>query len=85
MPGIEISLDEITGAIVDAAYHLHTKLGPGLLESVYEVVLARDLGRRGFRAARQEPGLFEYEGLHFRAACASTCWSNPVWWSKSNL
>src|SRR5581483_8459447 len=42
-------IDEITGAIVDAAVKLHSGLGPGLLESVYEVVLARELERRGFR------------------------------------
>jgi GxxExxY protein len=59
-------LDEITGEIVDAAYKLHKGLGPGLLESVYELVLARELERRGFRAARQEPVSFDYDGLHFR-------------------
>ena len=58
-------LDDITGAIVDAAYKLHTGLGPGLLESVYEVVLARELERRGLRAARQEAVSFEYDGLQF--------------------
>jgi hypothetical protein len=36
-------IDEITGEIVDAAYKIHVGLGPGLLESVYEVVLARQL------------------------------------------
>lgn len=36
-------LDDITGAIVDAAIKIHMELGPGLLESVYEVVLARAL------------------------------------------
>ena len=41
----ERTLDEITGEIVDAAYKLHKDLRPGLLESVYEVVLARDLER----------------------------------------
>ena len=40
------ALDDITGAVVDAAYKLHTKLGPGLLESVYEMILARDLAPR---------------------------------------
>lgn len=35
-------IDEITGIIVDAAYKIHTGLGPGLLESVYEAVLARE-------------------------------------------
>ena len=59
------ALDEITGGIVDAAYKLHTGLGPGLLESVYETVLARDLQRRGFQVERQKPIAFDYDGLHF--------------------
>ena len=37
--------NEITRRIVDAAYKLHTVLGPGLLETVYEVALAHDLLR----------------------------------------
>jgi len=41
-------LDEITGAIVDAAMKIHIDLGPGLLESVYEMVLAKALQKRGF-------------------------------------
>ena len=58
-------LDEITGAIVDAAMKIHMELGPGLLESVYEVVLARALERRGFCVERQKPIRFEYDGLVF--------------------
>ena len=45
-------IDEITGEIIDAAYKLHTGLGPGLLESVYEAVLARSLQRRGLKVER---------------------------------
>lgn len=60
------SLDEITGAIVDTAIQIHKRLGPGLLESAYELILVRDLERRGFRAARQEPVSFDYDGMHFR-------------------
>ena len=62
------SLDEITGQIVDSAYKLHTGLGPGLLESVYELILARDLERRGFKVQRQLPLSFEYDGLRFSEA-----------------
>ena len=40
-------LDEITGAIVDSALKIHRDLGPGLLESVYETLLARALQDRG--------------------------------------
>ncbi|MBI3820306.1 MAG: GxxExxY protein, partial [Planctomycetes bacterium] len=39
-------LDDITGIIVDAAVKIHKDLGPGLLESVYEVLLVRELERR---------------------------------------
>ncbi|HKD22826.1 MAG TPA: GxxExxY protein [Rhizomicrobium sp.] len=64
--GHEQALDQVTGHIVDAALRLHKALGPGLLESVYELILARDLERRGLRAARQQLVSFEYDGLEFR-------------------
>ncbi len=41
--------------IVDPAFRIHTTLGPGLLESVYDTVLAFELGRRGLRTVRQQP------------------------------
>ena len=44
-------LDDITGAILDAALQIHRELGPGLLESVYEVILAYELKKRGLRTA----------------------------------
>lgn len=46
-------IDQITGQIVDAAMKLHRRLGPGLLESVYETLLAKELTRRGFVVERQ--------------------------------
>lgn len=58
-------IDDITGLIVDAAYKLHTGLGPGLLESVYEAVLARDLERQGLAVERQKIVTFEYDGMVF--------------------
>ena len=45
----------IAKEIVDAAFRIHRALGPGLLESVYDAVLAYELGRRGLRAVRQQP------------------------------
>jgi len=51
--------------IVDAAYHVHTALGPGLLESVYEVVLARALEKRGGKVVRQQPVSIRYDGVVF--------------------
>jgi len=47
--------NEIAHEIVDAAFHIHKTLGPGLLETVYEVVLARELGKRGLSVVRQQP------------------------------
>ena len=58
-------LDDITEAIIDAAIQIHRDLGPGLLESVYEAVLARALEKRGFHVARQTVVRFEYDGLVF--------------------
>ncbi|HZZ71654.1 MAG TPA: GxxExxY protein [Pirellulales bacterium] len=60
-----MDLDAITGQIVDAAFKIHTTLGPGLLESVYEAVLAKELGRRGLYVQRQYPVTFEFDGLLF--------------------
>jgi iron complex transport system substrate-binding protein len=58
-------LDEITGAIVDASVRIHRDLGPGLLESVYEAVLARALELRGLDVERQKPIRFEYLEMVF--------------------
>src|SRR5688572_3558953 len=58
-------LDDITGAIIEAALRMHRDLGPGLLESVYEAILARALERRGFRVERQKVIRFEYQGMVF--------------------
>jgi GxxExxY protein len=51
--------------VVDAAVLVHRELGPGLLETVYEVVLARELERRGLRVERQVPVPVVYQGLRF--------------------
>lgn len=58
-------IDDVTGEVVDAAYRLHTQLGPGLLESVYEAVLARELERRGLTVERQKAVTFEFDGMRF--------------------
>ncbi|NEQ19906.1 MAG: GxxExxY protein [Microcoleus sp. SIO2G3] len=55
--------NEISKEIVDAAYKIHTKLGPGLFESVYEAVLSYELARRGLVVVRQEPIPVVYEGV----------------------
>jgi GxxExxY protein len=67
--GAEVDeLNVITGAVVGAGVRIHRKLGPGLLESVYEVVLARDLVRMGFRIERQKSVTFDFEGTTFEDA-----------------
>ena len=45
----------IAKEVVDAAFRVHTTLGPGLLESVYDAVLAYELSQRGRRTVRQQP------------------------------
>ena len=60
--------NEISGDIVDAAVKLHQRLGPGLLESAYEMILAAELVRRGHRVETQVPVSFDYEGMKFENA-----------------
>ena len=61
-------IDRISGDVLDAAIRLHRELGPGLLESVYETVLAGELARMGYRVVKQHPVDIEFNGLHFEAA-----------------
>jgi GxxExxY protein len=56
--------NEIAREIVDAAYKIHTGLGAGLLESVYEAVMAYELQKRGLKFERQKPIPVVYEGMH---------------------
>jgi GxxExxY protein len=53
----------IAREIVDAAFRIHTTLGPGLLESVYETVLSYELARRGLHFARQHEVPVVYENV----------------------
>jgi GxxExxY protein len=57
--------NELAHDIVDAAFHVHTTLGPGLLESVYEAILARELTKRGLFVVRQQPVPIHYDDLSF--------------------
>jgi len=57
--------NEISREIVDTAFQVHTKLGPGLLETVYEVIMAHELKKRGMHVERQMPVPIEYEDLKF--------------------
>ena len=55
--------NEIARDIVDAAYKIHTTLGPGLLESAYEAILAYELRKRGMHVLCQQPIPIVYEGV----------------------
>ena len=61
-------LDDVTEAIIGEAIRIHRDLGPGLLEAVYERILARALFRGGFSVARQRLTAFEYDGMRFENA-----------------
>ena len=60
-----MDIEDVCRTVVDAAYHLHVDVGPGLLESVYECLLARNLARRSLRVRRQIVVPFDYDGVHF--------------------
>ena len=57
--------NEIAKIVVDAAFQVHTRLGPGLLESVYASVLAYELEKRGLHVLRQHPVPVVYDGVTF--------------------
>jgi len=62
------TIDAISGDILDISIRLHRELGPGLLESVYEIVLAAKLAAMGYKVDRQKPIDIEFEGVRFEAA-----------------
>ena len=57
--------NDISKLILDSAFVVHTKLGAGLLESVYEVVLAHELRKSGLTVERQKPMPITYDGVRF--------------------
>src|ERR1700694_4529462 len=63
---VGMSENAVARQIVDAAYRVHTTLGPGLLESVYEAALAYELEKRGLRISRQQaiPVVYEAVRIH---------------------
>jgi GxxExxY protein len=63
--------NEVAKEIVDAAYKIHTTLGPGLLESVYQAVLEYELRKRGFGVEADQPIPVVYEGVHLEVGFRS--------------
>jgi len=67
--GLQLSkeLNDLSGSIVDSAYKVHFSLGPGLLESVYELCLMRHLTQRGLKVERQVEFPVLFEGIKVEA------------------
>jgi GxxExxY protein len=63
--------NDVARQIVDVAFNIHKTYGPGLLESVYEAIMAHDLNKRGLTVTRQQPIPLVHEdvrmGVGFRA------------------
>jgi len=57
--------NEIADRVMDAAFQIHRELGPGLLESVYEVILARKITDTGLVVERQVPVPIRFQGVLF--------------------
>lgn len=63
--GKNMTENEIARIIVDVAYKIHTRLGPGLLESVYEIILVHELQKHNLNVERQKPVSIVYDGITF--------------------
>jgi GxxExxY protein len=66
--GVAMTENEIAKIIVDCAFKVHTSLGPGLLESVYEKVLVHEIMKRNLLAERQVPINIKYDNFDFEEA-----------------
>ena len=61
----KLTENEIARIVVDASYQVHQTLGPGLLESVYEVIVAHELRKRGLIIERQVPVTIVWDNIQF--------------------
>lgn len=59
----EVLIEEVAAELLNAAFRVHTALGPGLLESAYEGCVAHVLSRKGLRVVRQSAVPVEFEGV----------------------
>ena len=66
MTDVPREIDALATIAVDCGFKLHMAFGPGLLESVYEAILADSLTKRGLRVERQKPVDIHYEGTILR-------------------
>lgn len=61
-------IDVVSGDVLDLSLRVHRDLGPGLLESVYETILAGKLVQMGYKVDRQKPIDIQFEDMRFEAA-----------------
>ena len=59
--------EELTEKIIGAAIEVHKQVGPGLLESIYQVCLAKEFALQGIKFESQKPLVVEYKGEHLEA------------------
>lgn len=62
---MSVAENDVAREIVDAAFKVHTTLGPGLMESVYQTVLSHELRQRGFSVQCEVPVAIRYDNLRF--------------------
>lgn len=60
-----MDIEVLASNVIDCAFHLHRQVGPGLLESVYETVLAKRLSDVGIQVERQKPIPIQIDGIAF--------------------
>lgn len=60
-----MTYNELSGLILEVSIDIHKRLGPGLLESVYQVILAHELVKRGCTVEKEEPISLVWDNLHF--------------------
>jgi GxxExxY protein len=60
-------INDVTGQVIDAAMRVHSALGPGLLESVYDICVAHELRKRGLTVESQVPVEVAYDGVRIAA------------------
>jgi GxxExxY protein len=63
---VPAELDKLGKQIVDSAFLVHRKLGPGLLEKIYEICFCHELSKKGIRVARQFEIPICYDGFSFK-------------------
>ena len=64
---IPVETERVASQIVDAAYHLHRRLGPGLMENVYETCFAHELAKRSLSFKRQVVLPLLYDGIRLES------------------